>query len=97
MREGALDAGINEFIAKPASVKTMMQRLMSVIEHPWPFVRTKSYFWPMLPAAWRRRISPEGPSGAATKDGTPAEAAWNKGTKMANASIRSNCSCRPTC
>jgi CheY-like chemotaxis protein len=42
----ARDAGINEFIAKPVSVKTMMQRLVSVIENPRPFVRTKSYFGP---------------------------------------------------
>jgi CheY-like chemotaxis protein len=42
----ARDAGINEFIAKPVSVKTMMSRLMAVIEHPRPFVRTSSYFGP---------------------------------------------------
>ena len=42
----ARDAGINEFIAKPVSVKTMMQRLISVIESPRPFARTKSYFGP---------------------------------------------------
>ena len=42
----ARDAGINEFIAKPVSVKTMMLRLMSVIDHPRPFVRTNSYFGP---------------------------------------------------
>jgi CheY-like chemotaxis protein len=42
----ARDAGINEFIAKPVSVKTMMSRLSSVIEHPRPFVRTSVYFGP---------------------------------------------------
>jgi CheY-like chemotaxis protein len=42
----ARDSGINEFIAKPVSVKTMMQRLTAVIEHPRPFVRTKSFFGP---------------------------------------------------
>lgn len=42
----ARDAGINEFIAKPVSVKTMMNRLLAVIENPRPFVRTKSYFGP---------------------------------------------------
>jgi two-component system chemotaxis response regulator CheY len=69
----ARDAGINEFIAKPVSVKTMMQRLMSVIEHPRPFVRTKSYFGPCR----RRRGGAEytGPERRATKDSTPAEAA----------------------
>ena len=42
----ARDAGITEFIAKPVSVKTMMSRLMAVIDHPRPFVRTNSYFGP---------------------------------------------------
>ena len=42
----ARDAGINEFIAKPVSVKTMMARLASVIEYPRPFVRTSVYFGP---------------------------------------------------
>ncbi len=44
--QGARDAGANEFIAKPVSVKTMMSRLSSVIEHPRPYVRTKAYFGP---------------------------------------------------
>ena len=42
----ARDAGINEFIAKPVSVKTMMSRLSSIIEHPRPYVRTTVYFGP---------------------------------------------------
>jgi CheY-like chemotaxis protein len=42
----ARDAGVNEFIAKPVSVKTMMSRLVAVIEHPRPYVRTTGYFGP---------------------------------------------------
>ena len=42
----ARDVGINEFIAKPVSVKTMMSRLVSVIENPRPYVRTGAYFGP---------------------------------------------------
>jgi CheY-like chemotaxis protein len=42
----ARDAGVNEFIAKPVSVKTMMSRLVAVIEHPRPYVRTSAYFGP---------------------------------------------------
>src|SRR5882757_9432187 len=42
----ARDAGVNEFIAKPVSIKTMMSRLVAVIEHPRPFVRTGVYFGP---------------------------------------------------
>ena len=48
----ARDAGMNEFIAKPVSVKTMMSRLSAVIEHPRPFVRTNGYFGPCR----RRRV-----------------------------------------
>jgi two-component system, chemotaxis family, chemotaxis protein CheY len=54
----ARDAGINEFIAKPISVNTMMSRLRAVIEHPRPFVRTSSYFGPC-----RRRHGAEDYSG----------------------------------
>jgi len=42
----ARDAGSNEFIVKPVSVKTMMSRLVAVIEHPRPYVRTASFFGP---------------------------------------------------
>jgi len=42
----ARDAGVNEFLAKPVSVKAVFTRLTSVIEHPRPFVRTKTYFGP---------------------------------------------------
>ena len=48
----ARDAGVNEFIAKPVSVKTMMSRLVAVIEHPRPYVRTGVYFGPCR----RRRL-----------------------------------------
>src|ERR1700733_628928 len=40
----ARDAGINEFLAKPVSVKSVLSRLIAVIEHPRSFVRTKTYF-----------------------------------------------------
>jgi two-component system, chemotaxis family, chemotaxis protein CheY len=42
----ARDAGVNEFLAKPVSSKSIMARVVSVIENPRPFVRTKSYFGP---------------------------------------------------
>jgi two-component system chemotaxis response regulator CheY len=42
----ARDAGINEFLAKPVSVKAILSRLTAVIEHPRPFVRTRTYFGP---------------------------------------------------
>jgi hypothetical protein len=51
----ARDAGVNEFLAKPVSVKAILTRLISVIEHPRPFVRTKTYFGPCR----RRRVDDE--------------------------------------
>jgi CheY-like chemotaxis protein len=42
----ARDCGVNEFLAKPVSVKAMMTRLIAVIEHPRPYVRTRAYFGP---------------------------------------------------
>jgi len=42
----ARDAGVNEFLAKPVSVKALMSRMVAVIEHPRPYVRTKGYFGP---------------------------------------------------
>jgi two-component system chemotaxis response regulator CheY len=59
----ARDAGVNEFIAKPVSVKTMMQRLVSVIESPRPYVRTKVYFGPC-----RRRRGAEEHRGPERRD-----------------------------
>jgi len=67
----ARDAGVNEFLAKPVSVKAILTRLIAVIEHPRPYVRTKAYFGPC-----RRRRSPEeyrGPERRATADATPVE------------------------
>ena len=55
----ARDAGINEFVAKPVSAKSLYRRLVSVIEHPRQFVRTKTYFGPDR----RRKVQPfEGPN-----------------------------------
>ena len=62
----ARDAGVNEFLAKPVSVKAILSRLISVIEHPRPYVRTKSYFGPCR----RRRVMGEyrGPERCAAAD-----------------------------
>jgi two-component system chemotaxis response regulator CheY len=64
----ARDAGVNEFLAKPVSVKAVMSRLVSVIEHPRPYVRTKAYFGPC-----RRRRGKEEYRGPERR-ATPAEA-----------------------
>jgi two-component system, chemotaxis family, chemotaxis protein CheY len=44
--EVARDAGVNEFIAKPVSALSLSRRIVSVIEAPRPYVRTKEYFGP---------------------------------------------------
>ncbi len=42
----ARDAGVNEFVVKPISAKSLFDRIQAVIERPRPFVRMKSYFGP---------------------------------------------------
>lgn len=42
----ARDAGVNEFLAKPISPKELYVRILSIIENPRPFIKTKTYFGP---------------------------------------------------
>ena len=42
----ARDAGVNEFVIKPISPKTLFERIEMVVEHPRKFVRTKDFFGP---------------------------------------------------
>ena len=42
----ARDAGVNEFLAKPLTVRGVLDRLQKIIDHPRPFVRTDDYFGP---------------------------------------------------
>lgn len=42
----ARDTGVNEFVVKPISAKSLFDRIQAVIERPRPFVRLKSYFGP---------------------------------------------------
>jgi CheY-like chemotaxis protein len=42
----ARDAGVNEFCVKPFTPADLMKRIMAVIEHPRPFVRSDTYFGP---------------------------------------------------
>lgn len=65
----ARDAGINEFIAKPVSVKTMMSRLSAVIENPRPFVRTNGYFGPCRRRRQDEHQGPERRAGAIKQAG----------------------------
>jgi two-component system, chemotaxis family, chemotaxis protein CheY len=42
----ARDSGVNEFVVKPISVKTLLSRIQAVIEKPRPFIRTNKFFGP---------------------------------------------------
>ena len=42
----ARDCGVNEFLVKPISARTLYGRIREIIEHPRPFVRTDTYFGP---------------------------------------------------
>ncbi|MEQ8165932.1 MAG: response regulator [Alphaproteobacteria bacterium] len=42
----ARDIGVNEFLAKPVSPKSLYERIQALIEQPRPFVRTAKYFGP---------------------------------------------------
>ncbi len=44
--EEARDAGVTEFVVKPVTAKTLMERIYAVIYRPRPFVRAEGYFGP---------------------------------------------------
>jgi CheY-like chemotaxis protein len=52
--KAARDAGVTEFIAKPLSATTLLNRLNAVLYKPRAFVRTQTYFGPDR----RRRAEP---------------------------------------
>lgn len=65
----ARDAGVTEFLAKPIAARGLYARILEVINHPRPFVRTKNFFGPDR----RRRLeSYDGPERRCT---VPIEAA----------------------
>lgn len=49
----ARDAGVNEFLVKPVSARALYLRIVSVIEKPRPYIRTRTFFGPDR----RRRMS----------------------------------------
>lgn len=50
----ARDAGINELLAKPISARTLLDRIIAVIDRPRPFIKTSFYVGPC-----RRRTTPK--------------------------------------
>ncbi len=69
----ARDAGVNEFLAKPLTVRGVLDRLQKVIDHPRPFVRTDDFFGPDRRRkadpnyAGERRRAADGPMALSTK------------------------------
>ena len=63
----ARDAGITEFIAKPATAKVLQSRLMKIFEKPRSFVRERSYVGPDR----RRKTAAVGPSRRQVDAGKP--------------------------
>jgi two-component system chemotaxis response regulator CheY len=64
----ARDAGITEFLAKPISAKALYHRIVSVVAHPRPFIKTGSYFGPD-----RRRNTNPNYAGAERRSGGTAQ------------------------
>lgn len=59
------DNGANEFMAKPITVDALYKRIVSLIEHPRPFIRISNYFGPCrrrkieeFAGGERRRVNP---------------------------------------
>ncbi|MGQ0663177.1 MAG: response regulator [Pseudomonadota bacterium] len=68
----ARDAGVNEYLAKPVSARSLYERIVAVIENPRPFIRSPNYFGPCR----RRRADPnyKGPERRAAGPSQPAAA-----------------------
>ncbi len=63
----ARDVGVNEFVAKPISAKTLLERFIAVIDRPRSFVKAKNYQGPCrrrdratsFGGPWQRRGDPK--------------------------------------
>lgn len=42
----ARDCGVHDFLTKPVSAKSLLARLIKIIENPRPFIKTENYFGP---------------------------------------------------
>lgn len=51
----ARDRGVTEFLRKPVTAKSILDRLNSVVFHPRPFVKSPTYFGP---DRRRKRVTP---------------------------------------
>lgn len=51
----ARDVGVNEFLAKPVSAKSLFSRITHIIDHPRPFIQSDVYVGPDR----RRQVDPK--------------------------------------
>lgn len=58
----ARDCGVHDFLTKPVSAKSLLARLIKIIENPRPFIKTEHYFGPD-----RRRQDIGAPHGVAER------------------------------
>ena len=80
----ARDAGVTEFVAKPLTAKSVLERIHAVIYRPRPFVRTTDYFGPdrrrkqdpNFNGPWRRSTDPG--VAAARAAGERDELSWDR-------------------
>ena len=42
----ARDAGVNEFCCKPVTAQELYRKIVAIVDHPRPFIKTKAYFGP---------------------------------------------------
>jgi two-component system, chemotaxis family, chemotaxis protein CheY len=42
----ARDCGVNEFLVKPVTAKSLLERIQNVVNHPRSFVKSPTYFGP---------------------------------------------------
>lgn len=81
--EQARDAGANEFLTLPLAPMTLFDRIVSLIDQPRPFVRTRTYFGPdrrrrrnpAYTGPWRRSGDSGYDPAKAAEDADPASAA----------------------
>lgn len=58
LRKSARAAGVNDFLGKPISAQSLLNRIVSVMAHPRPFYETADYFGP---DRRYKQVNPSGP------------------------------------
>lgn len=75
----ARDVGVNEFLCKPISAKSLYDRIYNVVMNPRPFIRTKTFFGPDR----RRFNNPTYNGGERRKSSVTEHSQWELGDDLA--------------